>query len=112
MSDGDEAPDFDVNRAASLVGKSVLVGLTYVNTAGDVVEQVQFFGHVAAVDPTMVTLKLESGEDFTLPPALEAFEPAESGEYRLHSTGQVVVDPDLLSTWTITAPSENDDERG
>jgi hypothetical protein len=109
MAEEDEAPDFDAERAASLVGKSVLVGLTYVNATGEVEEQVQFFGHITSFDPTMVTITRDSGADFTLPPALESFKAAEPGEYRLRGSGQVIVDPDLISTWTISAPTEDDE---
>ena len=42
-----------------------------------------------------------SGEEEWLPPHLEAYQEAAEGEYRLRSTGEVVVDPDWLCTWTI-----------
>jgi hypothetical protein len=111
MCEDDESPEFefDADRAASLIGKSVLVGLTYVDANGDVEEVVQFFGQITSFDEEMVTIARESGEDFTLPPAIEAFEEAESGEYSLRSTGEVIVDPDLISTWTIRAPSDDSD---
>ncbi|MFL5758654.1 MAG: hypothetical protein ACJ789_02890 [Thermomicrobiales bacterium] len=105
---------FDQERADELVGKTTLVGLTYLNADGTVNEKVQLFGTIVSFDETIVTLRrADNGEDFTLPPALWAFEEAEPGEYRLHSTGEVVVDPDLISTWTIRAPgngSDDDDE--
>jgi hypothetical protein len=110
MSTSEEESEFDAERAASLVGKSVLVGLTYADAEGNTVNQVQLFGHVTSFDETIATLKLDSGEDFTLPPAVEAFEDAAPGEYRLLSTGEVIVDPDLISTWTISAPSDDSDD--
>ena len=109
MEDQDEGPQFDSDRAAFLVGKSVLVGLTYIDANGDVDEVVQFFGQITSFDEEMVTIARDSGEDFTLPPAIEAFEEAEPGEYSLRSTGEVIVDPDLISTWTIRAPSDDSD---
>jgi hypothetical protein len=39
---------------------------------------------------------------------MRAFQPAPPGEYRLKSTGEIVVDPDLLSTWTIRRPGSPD----
>lgn len=41
------------------------------------------------------------GEFFWLPPDLRPFQKAPPGEYRLRSTGEVVVDPDLTCGWTI-----------
>ena len=39
-----------------------------------------------------------------LPPDLRAFEAAEPGEYTLRSTGEVLVDPDLISNWVVRRP--------
>ena len=106
------AGETDDAKAARFIGKHALVGLTYVNADGTVRKQVQLHGRITAVDETVVTMRLHgSDEEITLPPALEAFEPAEPGEYRLRTTGEVVVDPDLLASWTITAPAEDTDEQ-
>jgi RNase P/RNase MRP subunit p29 len=100
------ANDRDEHQAASLVGKHALIGLTYVDADGTVRRQVQIHGRITAVDETKVTMRLHgSDQEFTLPPDLAIFEPAQPGEYRLRSTGEVVVDPDLLASWTITAPA-------
>jgi hypothetical protein len=109
MAKNDEEPAFDSARAERLIGKTVLIGLTRIDKVGDVTKQSQLYGHITAFDETIATVRLDDGEDFTLPPDLEAFEQAPPGEYRLRSTGQVVVDPDLLSTWTIRAPSDGEE---
>lgn len=44
------------------------------------------------------------GEIFWLPPDVGPFQDAKPGEYKLRSTGEVVVDPDLLATWTVNNP--------
>ncbi|MGB7589031.1 MAG: hypothetical protein WBM00_10020 [Solirubrobacterales bacterium] len=43
--------------------------------------------------------RADTGDLEWLPPDLRAFKPAEPGEYTLRPTGEVVVDPDFLSTW-------------
>src|SRR5262245_54271512 len=112
MIDGREdqmADRTDDAEAARLIGKHLLVGLTYVNADGTLQKQVQVHGHITAVDDTRVTMRLHgSDEEFTLPPEWERFEPADPGEYRLRSTGEVVVNPDLLASWTITAHAEDE----
>ena len=50
----------------------------------------------------------DDSEIYWLPPHLEAFQPAEPGEYRLRSTGEVLVDPDFVSTWTIEKDDSED----
>jgi RNase P/RNase MRP subunit p29 len=99
----------DDATAARLIGKHALVGLTYVNADGTLRKHVQLHGRITAVDETKITMRLHgSDEEFTLPPDPEWFEPAEPGEYRLRSTGEVVVDPDLLASLTITAHAEDE----
>ena len=105
------ADDRDEHQAAMFIGKHALVRLTYRNADGTVRNQIEIHGRITAVDKDVVTMRLHgSDEEFTLPPALEAFHQAEPGEYRLRSTGEVVVDPDLLASWTITAPATGTDD--
>ena len=105
------ANDWDDSLAAALVGKYALVGLTFVNADGTVRKQFQIHGRITAVDETLVTMRLhESEELFTLPPIWEAFEPAEPGEYRLRSSGEVVMDPDVLAKFKIVRPATNPDD--
>ena len=82
----------------------MLVGLTHLHADGSVREQEQWYGVVIAYDPDEgVTLRRANSEIETLPPRLERAEP---GEYTLRSTGEVVSNPDFISTWTIDAPDD------
>ncbi len=88
-----------------IIGKTVLIGLTYVNTQGEAVRQAQLHGRIAEARPEEgIFVSIEGqAEYFTLPPDLGALRPAAKGEYRLRSTGEVVVNPDFISNWTINA---------
>ena len=94
----------DEAGAATFVGKYVLVGLTYQSKAGEVLEAKQLHGRIVRInDQEGIVIALSpTGEEYVLPPALEALKEAPKGEYRLRSTGEIIVDPDLLTTWTIT----------
>jgi hypothetical protein len=92
-------------RRPTRAAARALVGITYLDAKGVPVRRAELHGVVARAGPDAVVLRLHgSDEEFTLPPALDAFEPAPPGEYRLRSTGEVVVNPDLLATWTVRAP--------
>ena len=86
------------------------MGLTLVDPGGELIRQEQFVGQIISVSREHgIELDLfgdRGGEPYWLPPQLNAFEKARPGEYRLRSTGEVVVDPDLLSSWTVQAPSD------
>ena len=101
-------PPFDERRAAALVGKYVLIGLTYYDADGGLVEQLQMHGTiVAAVAGRGIDVALKGtrlGQTYTLPPDLRALQPARPGEYRLRSTGEVITDPDVTCAWSVTKP--------
>ena len=105
--EGDRPPYWPA-KAESLVGKRVLVGLTFVNEHDEALEQAQYHGVIESADERdgFAVRRADTGELEWLPPDLRAFETAAPGEYRLRSTGEVVVDPDLLSTWTIERSGE------
>ena len=94
---------FDPEFADRLVGKVVLIGVTYEDFRGNVKGQEQFFGTVKTVDPKFgITVELggePAGRTYRLPPSTESFKPAPKGEYRLRNTGEVVVDPDFTTEW-------------
>ncbi len=102
--DGD--PAWDADFANDLVGSTVLIGLTVMDRNGRLSEERQLHGVVVSVDrKNGFEIKLagaRAGETYWLPPDLSSFKSADPGEYRLRSTGEVILDPDYLSTWTIT----------
>jgi len=103
-------PPWDQEQGDSFLGQYILVGITYLASDGKTVtSQAQYHGRVTKADKDGVAIALEGtrrGETATLPPDLRAFRAARPGEYRLRSTGEVIKDPDLLTTWTITEPSK------
>jgi hypothetical protein len=111
MAESDEAPGrppFDDQVAAGYVGKYILVGITYVNRAGDVLRQQQLHGTIASATEYGITIELKgtrAGDQWNMPPDLGAIFPADPGSYRLRETGEVIENPDLLSNWTVTEPT-------
>jgi hypothetical protein len=88
--------------AGRLLGKHLLVGLTYLNDDGTVDRLEQLHGEVVRADEEGVSIELASGGFYWLPPDLRSFRQAAPGEYRLRSTGEVVIDPDYITDWTVT----------
>jgi hypothetical protein len=105
-------PEFDHARAASLVGKHVLIGLSYYDHKENLLERKQIHGKIISADERRgIAVELEGehqGEQFWLPPDLRPFQEARPGEYRLHSTGEVLANPDLVCVWSITKPPPED----
>lgn len=94
-------------RAAALQGRLVLIGIT--ELAGDRERHFQTYGRIVGVDASRgVTIACEgvhTGRTFVVPPDGRAFHPAQPGPYRLRSTGETVIDPDFLVTFTRGARS-------
>jgi len=120
MTDDDilsDAPPqhWDPAFAEALVGKTMLVGLTFLDAAGEVASREEFWGVVIAADDAegiSLDLMNEEGDTFTLPPQTSNIHPAEPGDYTLKSTGETVQNPDFVSTWMIHGPPEpaNDED--
>ena len=91
--------------AAELLGTHVLAGVTMVDHAGNVLERRQFHGTVVRANETEgVIIADAEGQEHWLPLDRSAFRPADPGHYKLRTTGEVVVDPTWLTTWTIHPP--------
>jgi len=90
----------------SIIGKTILIGLTYLNKENELLEQKQIYGTIEHADKSKgISIKqADTGDWFYLPPELNSLSIAAPGEYRLRSTGEVIADPDLLSMWTIHNP--------
>src|SRR5687767_10004118 len=99
-----ERPKWDDEKARGFLGKRVIIGLTYVTREGEFLGQSQVRGQVVQVDAGRgVAIELgNSAEIFWLPPDTDAVNEAPPGEYRFRSTGELVVDPDLMTSWTVT----------
>lgn len=110
--DATPPPPYDAAKAAELVGKRILVGLTTLDHQGRLLERRQFLGTVVRVDEEEGVVVTISGstEEFRFPPDLRAFRKADKGQYRMRSTGERVVDPDFLTSWTMTAKPYTGDE--
>lgn len=87
-----------------LLGKVMLVGITYNTSTGELIERKQVWGTVAQAGEGGIRIRRENGELFSVPPNLSAISSAAPGDYTLRSTGEVVTDPNFLSAWTCTEP--------
>lgn len=96
----------DEKIAKEMIGKVVLVGVTARNHGDEILGQEQYFGTVLRVseEEGLIILRGDTGEEMWLPPALDHYEHAAPGEYRLRSTGQVVTNPDYLATFNRYPP--------
>ena len=92
---------------SDLIGKTILIGLTYYTADDRFIEQKQFWGTVKESNKTGILVQLNNGECLSLPPDLSSTKIAPPGEYRLRSTGEVVLNPDYLTTWNINREVED-----
>jgi len=86
------------------IGKHVLIGISFVDADGVLIEQIQTHGTILQIDPVegIIVEKADRSGLFRLPPQPDSLEPAPGpGEYKLRSTGEVVIDPDFITSWTV-----------
>ncbi|WP_234086326.1 hypothetical protein [Azonexus sp. R2A61] len=102
-------PYFDEEEAKAVIGKHLLVGVTHRNHSEEVTGLEQFHGEIirASREEGIILRLSGSDKERWVPPDLSRLEPATPGNYRLKDSGEVVVDPDLLSTWTVYPPKQS-----
>jgi hypothetical protein len=103
----EQPPPFDQAIADEYVGKYILVGITHLDSEGNLTHQTQFHGVVEQASPNGIIISLRgshAGESWRMPPDLRAISEASPGVYTLRDTGEQIKDPDLLATWTIQGP--------
>lgn len=98
--DTDTDEHWDAAFAESLIGKTLLMNLTFLDDDGDVVERQQFFGVVIdATEAEGIVLDLmgeHDGDTYTLPPQTSAIQAAEAGVTTLSGDK-----PDFVANWAI-----------
>jgi alkyl hydroperoxide reductase subunit AhpF len=89
---------------SELVGKRLVVGLTYLDDDGEVIERVQFHGVIVEIaddNETLWVRRADTDEEVELP-IVDESDRAVRGHYTLDSTGEVVVNPDYAATYTLS----------
>jgi hypothetical protein len=95
----------------ALTGKLVLVGLTFVDDAGQLLDQFQTAGRVETGEEPGLWLRLADGGLFRIPADPDVVRPAGPGEYRLRHSGERVTDPDFLGHWEVAVRGRAEMER-
>ena len=99
--------EIDEAAADIYVGKYILVGVTYVDEAGQVENSAQMHGVVQSASQHGITLALKGereGQSWTMPADPSAISPAQPGRYELPETGEIVENPDFICTWMVQKP--------
>lgn len=107
-----------------LLNKTCLIGLTYLNSNGDVLKMAQYAGTVKAVDEEEgITISLmpvaghdypdgrssqTTGPNFHLPPSLEPWFVAPKGHYKNAEHHIDIQNPDYMVTWDIVKKKDAD----
>ncbi len=85
-----------------LKGKVFLIGLTFIDEDEKLVEQYQSSGTVGELtDNGFLKFNRNDGSVFQLPYDKEAINEAAEGEYKEKATGNIIINPDYITTWTI-----------
>jgi hypothetical protein len=99
----DESDLISESQAAALIGKHVVVGLTFVDADQKPIRLTQLHGYVVKVNRREgIMLKQADGSEYELPPTLEGFQKVPKGSScTLRSTGELVGDVDYLVSYTV-----------
>ena len=91
-----------------MIGKRLLVGLTYLDRNGEVKEQIQLHGLIKSVSDDTVSFERADGEgDFSIPFDGELDLADEESVYNLRSTGEAVSGVSYIASFTIHQSEES-----
>ena len=99
-------------RGDQFIGKHILIGIQYFETTDDgsegkFISQEQRHGEIIKANPADgIVVKQADGEEFKMPPDLTMLERAPAAEYKMRSTGEVVVNPDYIAIWAVYRPQK------
>ena len=104
-----------------IINKTCLIGLTYLNSNGDVLKTAQYAGTVTNVDEeegiTVSLMPVKGHEypnnqtpNFHLPPSLEAWFIAPKGHYKNQEHKIDIQDPDYFVTWDVVKKKDDTEE--
>lgn len=113
--DGPDAQNFDALAAVTLIGKSVLIGVTYVGADGRAEGRFQMHGVIEKATPKGIEVSLKGtreGQCWTMPPQLSGLTPAEPGKYGFKDTGEIIENPDFIAVWTVAKPPPGPSQNG
>jgi hypothetical protein len=102
--------EIDPALAATMIGKVVLAGMTYLDAEGNALELRQLAGTVLRINAEegVVLASVVNGDEICLPPMLGHYQRAEPGDYTLRSIDVTISDPDYLCTWDVHLAPGND----
>jgi len=96
---------FDKAFAKKLVGRSILIGVSVINSDGETESQEQMHGLVKSASETDGILILLNGSfkgnEWQMPPDTSCIKVAKPGEYYLKATGEKIKNPDFLCNWEV-----------
>lgn len=86
-----------------LQDKTILIGLTFIDNEGELIEQYQTHGIVSELtDDGLIKVRRKDNTIFQIPYDKDIIKKAEQGEYKLRATKEVVINPDFITTWEIS----------
>jgi len=119
-------------KIEDVLNKTCLIGLSYINTNGDLLKQAQYAGTVITVDKEEgITVKLDaiaaegkagdkkgkkadsgnnSTPNFHIPASLDAWFIAPKGHYKNAEHHIDIVDPDYFVTWDVVKKKDDTEE--
>ncbi|MFC1537007.1 hypothetical protein ACFL48_04260 [Pseudomonadota bacterium] len=101
---------FEENKSREIIGKTILIGISYLDKDGNLDSQKQLHGVVHSATPEQgILIELDGvhkGEQWNMPPDTSCISEAEPGLYQLRTTGESVENPDYLCTWEVHSNTE------
>ena len=99
-------------KKQDFIGKSILVGLSWVDYEDNLLAQQSFFGRITWIADNMLYIDSGEDEEFTIPFDAEHIEKSDPELiYNLHDPERTVSGVDFTSCWTIYHSGDDNEEQ-
>ncbi|HEX8605634.1 MAG TPA: hypothetical protein VF774_23535 [Pseudoduganella sp.] len=91
-----------MNEHDTILGKHILIGLTYLDRHGDIARQVQLHGTISRIaEHTLYFDRADGAGEFSIPfdGELDSADPEDT--YTLRSSGEAVTGVHFIASWTV-----------
>ena len=99
-------------KKQDFIGKSILVGLSWVDYEDNLLAQQSVFGRITRIADNMLYIDSGEDEEFTIPFDAEHIEKSDPELiYNLHDPERTVSGVDFTSCWTIYHSGDDNEEK-
>ena len=84
------------------INKLFLIGINFIDNEDNLLEQFQTHGVAEKIEKSIIYIRKDDNNIFTIPMDEKSIKPAQKGIYHERSTGCKIENPNFIAQWDVT----------